>query len=107
MADSFVPVSDDQQQPGVDEDPTPDQPVVDEPVVDEASADRPSVVDEDPTADQPDRPDQPDLDAITADLDAVDVALARLADGTYWVDEVTGERITDEALVADPLRRRA
>jgi RNA polymerase-binding transcription factor DksA len=51
--------------------------------------------------------DAPDLDAIEADLDAVQVALGRLADGSYWTDEVTGAPIPAEVLDADPLVRRA
>ena len=49
----------------------------------------------------------PDLDAIEADLDGVDTALGRLADGTYWTDEVTGEPLGDDLLTADPIARRA
>ena len=48
-----------------------------------------------------------DLDAISSDLDATQVALDRLADGTYWSDEVTGEPIPDDVLDADPTARRA
>ena len=48
----------------------------------------------------------PDLDAIEADLDGVQSALGRLADGTYWTDEVTGESISAATLDADPLARR-
>lgn len=48
-----------------------------------------------------------DLDAMTADLDGVDAALIRLADGTYWTDEVTGEPIPVALLEADPIARRA
>lgn len=48
-----------------------------------------------------------DLDRIAAALDGVDAALTRLADGTYWTDEVTGETIPDETLAADPSARRA
>jgi len=49
----------------------------------------------------------PDLDAIEADLNAVQVALDRLADDTYWTDEVTGEAIPVATLETDPLTRRA
>ncbi len=49
----------------------------------------------------------PDLDAIEADLDAVQGALDRLADGSYWTDEATGEPIPADVLEADPLARRA
>jgi hypothetical protein len=48
-----------------------------------------------------------DLDAIEADLRNVEVALDRLADGTYWTDEVTGQPIPDDVLVRDPTARRA
>jgi len=48
-----------------------------------------------------------DLDAIEADLDGVQLALGRLADGSYWSDEVTGAPIPVEVLDADPLVRRA
>ncbi len=53
------------------------------------------------------RPDEIDLVGIEADLDGVQAALARLADGTYWTDEVTGEAIPADVLAADPLARRA
>lgn len=48
-----------------------------------------------------------DLDAIERDLAAVERALERLSEGTYWTDEVTGEPIPDHVLVADPTARRA
>jgi RNA polymerase-binding transcription factor DksA len=48
-----------------------------------------------------------DLDAVDADFVAVERALARLADGTYWTDEVTGEPIPDDVLMSDPTARRA
>jgi len=48
-----------------------------------------------------------DLDTIEADLDAVQAALDRLADGSYWTDEVTGAPIPPEVLAAEPLIRRA
>lgn len=48
-----------------------------------------------------------DLAGIEADLDGVQAALARLADGSYWTDEVTGAPIAAETLSADPLARRA
>ena len=51
--------------------------------------------------------DEIDVIAIEADLDGVQAALARLADGTYWTDEVTGEPIPADVLAADPLARRA
>ena len=48
-----------------------------------------------------------DLDAIGRDLDAVEAALERLAQGTYRTDEVTGAPIPDEVLAGDPTARRA
>lgn len=48
-----------------------------------------------------------DLDRIEADLGAVESALARLADGTYRIDEVTGAELPEELLVRDPTARRA
>ncbi len=51
--------------------------------------------------------DEIDLVGIEADLDGVQAALARLADGTYWTDEVTAEPIPPGVLDADPLARRA
>ena len=48
-----------------------------------------------------------DVVAIEADLDGVQAALTRLADGTYWTDEVTGEPLPTDVLAADPLARRA
>jgi RNA polymerase-binding transcription factor DksA len=48
-----------------------------------------------------------DLDAIERDLAAVERALERLSDGTYWTDEVTGEPIADHVLADDPTARRA
>jgi RNA polymerase-binding transcription factor DksA len=48
-----------------------------------------------------------DLDGIEGDLAAVEVALGRLDDGTYWTDEVTGEMLPDELLAERPAARRA
>jgi RNA polymerase-binding transcription factor DksA len=48
-----------------------------------------------------------DLDAVQRDLAAVERALERLSDGTYWTDEVTGEPIPAHVLAADPTTRRA
>lgn len=48
-----------------------------------------------------------DLDAVEHDLTSVEVALNRLADGTYWTDEVTGQPIPEHVLVDNPLARRA
>ncbi len=51
--------------------------------------------------------DAVDLDAVERDLSAVEAALNRLADGSYWTDEVTGGPIPDDVLVRNPLARRA
>ena len=48
-----------------------------------------------------------DLAAIERDLAAVEAALPRLDDGSYWLDEVTGDDIPDAVLAADPVARRA
>lgn len=48
-----------------------------------------------------------DLDAIERDLTAVEAALGRLADGTYYTDEITGQPLSDELLSVDPTARRA
>ena len=48
-----------------------------------------------------------DLAAIERDLTAVEAALPRLDDGSYWVDEVTGAQIPDHVLTANPVARRA
>lgn len=47
-----------------------------------------------------------DLDAIAADLTAVEVAMQRIEAGTYWTDEATGQEIPDDVLAADPTARR-
>ena len=47
-----------------------------------------------------------DLDVVERDLAAVETALQRLSDGTYWTDEVTGEPIPEPVLAADPTARR-
>ena len=47
-----------------------------------------------------------DLYEIERDLAAVEVALVRLSDGTYWTDEVTGAPIPEHVLAADPTARR-
>ena len=47
-----------------------------------------------------------DLDRIERDLADVEMALERLEAGTYWADEITGEDLPTELLVADPLIRR-
>ena len=48
-----------------------------------------------------------DLDAMERDLNDVEAALTRLADGTYWTDEVTGAPIPEHVLARNPLARRA
>jgi hypothetical protein len=47
-----------------------------------------------------------DLDRVERDLAGVEAALARLDDGTYWTDEVTGQPLDDDLLAADPVARR-
>jgi RNA polymerase-binding transcription factor DksA len=47
-----------------------------------------------------------DLAAITRDLADVEVALARLDAGTYWVDEVTGAELPAAMLADRPTARR-
>lgn len=73
------------------------------------AADRSTDAPHDPPAAAPESPTLAAVDvaAVERDLDAVQAALARLADGTYWTDEVTGEPIPADALVADPLARRS
>ncbi len=58
-----------------------------------------------PTTDA--RPEPLDLAAIERELAAVEAALPRLDDGTYWLDEVTGDEIPDAVLADDPVARRA
>lgn len=61
-----------------------------------------------PSDDRPVETTDPlDLAAIERDLTAVEAALPRLDDGSYWRDEVTGDEIPDATLAADPLTRRA
>ena len=43
---------------------------------------------------------------VEHDLTAVEAALSALDDGSYWIDEVTGEPIPDEVLAANPVARR-
>lgn len=47
-----------------------------------------------------------DLDALEAELAAVEASLERLDAGTYGVCEVTGAPLPDELLEADPTARR-
>lgn len=49
----------------------------------------------------------PDLDDIEAKLDAVEVALVRLEDGTYFTDEVTGKPLDEQLLISNPIARRS
>jgi len=52
-------------------------------------------------------PERPlDLDGIAADLDGVEVALERLAAGTYWNDEATGEALSEDLLAEHPTARQ-
>jgi len=53
------------------------------------------------------RPTEAELDVIERDLADVEIALARLSDGTYWNDEATGESISEQVLAADPTTRGA
>ena len=43
---------------------------------------------------------------IERDLADIEMALSRLDAGTYWVDEITGQRLPDAVLEANPLARR-
>jgi RNA polymerase-binding transcription factor DksA len=45
------------------------------------------------------------LESLRANLDEIDAALARVDDGTYGVDEVTGEPIDAERLEVFPTAR--
>ena len=47
-----------------------------------------------------------DLDRIERDLEGVEAALARLDDGTYWTDELTGAPLPEALLASDPVARR-
>jgi RNA polymerase-binding transcription factor DksA len=47
-----------------------------------------------------------DMDRVAEDLAGVEIALARLDDGTYWTCELTGEELPDALLAADPVARR-
>jgi RNA polymerase-binding transcription factor DksA len=46
------------------------------------------------------------MDGIERDLADVELALARLDDGTYWTDQVTGAELPAEWLAANPTMRR-
>ena len=47
-----------------------------------------------------------DLDRVEHQLAGVEAALARLDDGSYWTDEVTGEALDEQLLADDPVARR-
>jgi len=67
----------------------------------------PEVVRDVPDASRTEIAQEVDFDVIERDLAAVETALQRLSDGTYWTDEVTGEPIPEHVLAADPTARRA
>ena len=67
----------------------------------------PPVVRDVPGTSRTDTAKEVDFDVIERDLAAVETALRRLSDGTYWTDEVTGEPIPEHVLAADPTARRA
>ena len=48
-----------------------------------------------------------DLDAIERDLADVEIALARLDAGTYWVCEDNGQPLSDALMESNPTARRA
>lgn len=78
--------------------PSSDVPVTDSPPLDEPTADEQIAVVTSSDI---------DLDAIERDLTGVEVALSRLAEGTYWTDEITGSPLPDHVLAADPTARRS
>jgi hypothetical protein len=47
-----------------------------------------------------------DLDRLADELAGVEAALARLDDGSYWTDEITGEPLDEQLLADDPVARR-
>ena len=55
----------------------------------------------------PETADSLDLDEITVEFDAVEVALVRLENGTYFTDEITGKPLDEQLLIANPIARRA
>ncbi|MEK7291907.1 MAG: hypothetical protein AAB088_00530 [Actinomycetota bacterium] len=55
----------------------------------------------------PETADSLDLDEIAAELDAVEVALERLENGTYFTDEITGKPLDEQLLLTNPIARRA
>lgn len=48
-----------------------------------------------------------DVNGIDAELDAVEVALVRLENGTYFTDEITGKPLDEQLLIKNPIARRA
>lgn len=50
-------------------------------------------------------PDVSHLDELEAELEAVDAALSKLADGTFGWCDVCGDSISEARLDADPLTR--
>ena len=56
---------------------------------------------------EPETADSLDLDEITVEFDAVEVALVRLENGTYFTDEITGKPLDEQLLIANPIARRA
>jgi RNA polymerase-binding transcription factor DksA len=86
-----------------DEQPAVDTPSADGPEPDRRAPDGPAPA----PPSQATAADEVDLDAVERDLSAVEMALNRLAEGTYWTDEVTGQPIPEHVLVRDPLARRA
>jgi hypothetical protein len=50
---------------------------------------------------------EPSLEQLADDLVAVERAMERLEDGSYWSDEETGEPLPDDLLASDPTARRA
>lgn len=48
-----------------------------------------------------------DLDQIDVELDAVEIALVRLENGTYFTDEITGKPLDEQLLTNNPIVRRA
>jgi hypothetical protein len=57
---------------------------------------------------EPEQPtaDDPSLDQLADDLAGVERALERLEDGSYWIDPVSGEPLTEDVLTDDPTPRR-
>lgn len=48
-----------------------------------------------------------DLAEIDTNLDAVEIALVRLENGTYFSDEITGKPLDEQLLNDNPIARRA